>query len=102
MRRSSPRQLRTALGSFARTHEPQTLLARVQSAWVEAVGPVIAAEAQPVAERAGAVTVACRSSAWASELELLAPELLDKLNEALGDPGESPLTKLRTRVGRLP
>lgn len=102
MRRGSPRPLDEALGAFARTHEPQTLLARVQSSWLEAVGPAVAAEAQPAAERAGAITVVCRSSAWASELELLAPELLVKLNHALGDPGEGPLTKLRTRVGQLP
>jgi predicted nucleic acid-binding Zn ribbon protein len=66
------------------------------------VGGVVAVEAQPVAERAGTLTVACRSSAWASELELLAPELLDKLNRALGGPGAGPLTKLRARVGNLP
>ncbi len=102
MRRKAPRPLAGALDSFSRTHAPQTLLARVQAVWSEVVGQVIADEAQPVSERGGAVTVVCRSSAWASELELLAPELLDKLNAALGDAGEGPLTKLRTRTGKLP
>jgi predicted nucleic acid-binding Zn ribbon protein len=41
--------------------------------------------AQPVSERDGVVTVACESAVWAQELELLAPDLLDKLRAALPD-----------------
>jgi predicted nucleic acid-binding Zn ribbon protein len=102
MRRRGPRPLAAALAALGHEATPQTLLARVQAAWPEAVGAAIAAEAQPVAERAGTVTVACRSAAWASELTLLAPELVERLNGALGDPGDEPLKGFRTKVRDLP
>ncbi|HEX2161094.1 MAG TPA: DUF721 domain-containing protein [Thermoleophilaceae bacterium] len=102
MRRRSPRPLATALEQLGHAAQPPTLLARVQAAWAEEVGPAIAAEAQPVRERDGTVTIACRSAAWASELELLAPELRERLNGALGDPADGPLKELRAKVGKLP
>ncbi len=102
MRRRAPRPLAAALEQLGHEAAPQTVLARVQAAWPEAVGAAIAAEAQPVSERGGTLTVTCRSAAWASELELLAPDLLDKLNAALGGPAEGTLTKLRAKVGKLP
>jgi predicted nucleic acid-binding Zn ribbon protein len=102
MRRREPRSLAAALEQLGHQTTPATLLARVQAAWGEVVGPAIAAEAQPVAERSGTVTVACRSAAWASELELLAPDLLEKLNGALGDPTGRPLKALRAKVAELP
>jgi predicted nucleic acid-binding Zn ribbon protein len=54
------------------------------------------AEAEPVSERAGTVTFACRSAVWAQELDLLSAELLERLNEALGGPS---LTRLRFVAG---
>jgi predicted nucleic acid-binding Zn ribbon protein len=102
MRRRGPRPLSAALEQLGHQAAPQTLLARVQAAWGDVVGTAIAAEAQPIAERAGTVTVACRSAAWASELELLASDLLQRLNDALADPGEHPLKGLRAKVAKLP
>jgi predicted nucleic acid-binding Zn ribbon protein len=63
---------------------PQTLLADVQRAWPAAVGAGIAAQAQPTAEHGGVVEVSCAASVWAQELDLLAPAILQRLNEALG------------------
>ncbi|HEX2070838.1 MAG TPA: DciA family protein [Thermoleophilaceae bacterium] len=102
MRRRSPRPLAVALEQLGHEARPPTLLARVQAAWAEVVGPAIAAEAQPVRERDGIVTVACRSAAWASELELLAPELLERLAAALGDTAGGSPKGLRAKVGKLP
>jgi predicted nucleic acid-binding Zn ribbon protein len=65
---------------------PSTPLAEIQGVWSRAVGPAIAAEAAPVSERAGTVTVACRSGVWAQELDLLSSDLVARLNEALGRP----------------
>jgi predicted nucleic acid-binding Zn ribbon protein len=62
---------------------PLTLLAAVQRSWTSAVGDRVAMEAEPVAERAGIVTVSCRSSVWAAELTMLAPTLVEQLNERL-------------------
>jgi predicted nucleic acid-binding Zn ribbon protein len=94
MRRRAPVPLAGAVEELARRLEPDTPLARIQRAWPAAVGDVIAAECEPVAERAGVVTVACRSSVWAQELSFMAPDLVERLNAALGAPR---VTELRCR-----
>ena len=76
-----PRPLSAAVSRVRAGLAPRTLLAGVQDQWAEAVGPEIARQAQPVAERAGVVTVSCASATWTSELSMLAPQLLKKLNE---------------------
>jgi predicted nucleic acid-binding Zn ribbon protein len=98
VRRRGPRPLAAALGSVSRDAAPATLLARVQATWKETVGAAVAGEATPVSERAGTLVVACRSAVWANELELLAPEILEKLNRSLGGPSGGPLTALRAKV----
>ncbi len=79
MRRRAPRPISAAIGEALDRAEPATLLAAVQSAWPAAVGEAIAREATPVAERSGVVTVACSSSAWAQELDLLGRQILAKI-----------------------
>jgi predicted nucleic acid-binding Zn ribbon protein len=92
-RRRAPRPLATAIGQALERAEPATLLAAVQSAWPGAVGGAVAREATPVSERAGVVTVACRSSTWAHELDLLGEEILEKIRQNL--PRGSTLERLR-------
>jgi predicted nucleic acid-binding Zn ribbon protein len=82
-RRRAPRPLATAIGEALERAEPATLLAAVQSAWPGAVGEAIAREATPVAERAGIITVACSSSAWAQELDLLGSRIIEKIRPEL-------------------
>ncbi len=98
MRRAGPLPLGPALGQAAAQAAPATLLARVQARWPEVAGQAICAEAAPVAERAGTLTIECRSAVWASELELLATDLLRRLNEALGPADGAALTQLRVRA----
>lgn len=86
MRRSAPRPVGGAVESLAGRLEPQTPLAAVQRAWPGAVGDAIAAEARPTAEREGVVTVTCRAAVWAHELDLMGPDLIERLNGALGTP----------------
>jgi predicted nucleic acid-binding Zn ribbon protein len=74
---------------------PATTLARVQEIWERAAGPAIAAAARPTREREGVLTVSCEASVWAQELELIAPELIPRLNAALG--GEA-VRELRCRT----
>jgi predicted nucleic acid-binding Zn ribbon protein len=81
--RRAPRTLESAFGRLTDDLAPQTLLAEVQRAWPATVGAAIAAEAQPTAERAGVVTVSCSASVWAQELDLMAPQILARLNAAL-------------------
>lgn len=100
MRRSGPRPIADALAAAVSSAAPATLLGRAQACWGKAVGPALAGEAEPVAEHGGALTVACRSAAWAQELELLGEDLRERLNRALGgDPG-GPVRRLRFRVAR--
>jgi predicted nucleic acid-binding Zn ribbon protein len=73
-----------AFGHLADELAPATLLAEVQRAWPGVVGPDIAAEAVPTAERAGVVTVSCSASVWAQELDLMASQIVGRLNRALG------------------
>lgn len=85
-----------AVEALADRLAPATLLADVQRAWPHVAGAAVAGQAEPVAEREGTITLACSSSVWAHELELLAPGLIDELNETLGS---RRVTGLRCRVG---
>jgi predicted nucleic acid-binding Zn ribbon protein len=81
--RRGPRTLGFALDSLRDELAPQTLLASVQRTWPDVVGAAIAAEAEPVSERAGVLTVSCSAAVWAQELDLMAPAILERLNEHL-------------------
>ena len=65
---------------------PETPLAAVQAAWPQAAGEAVARQAEPVSERDGEVTIACRTATWAQELDLLQDRLRARLNEELGEP----------------
>jgi predicted nucleic acid-binding Zn ribbon protein len=80
MRRAAPRPISSALANLSSSLAPASTLAAVQEAWGQAVGQTIAAAAQPVAERDGVLTVRCEAAVWAQELELMAGELLERLN----------------------
>lgn len=95
MSRLAPRPLAAALDVFTAELSPDSTLARVQIAWESAAGAAVAAAATPTAERGGTLTVTCSASVWAQELELMAPVLLQRLNEALGT---ELLNKLRCRT----
>jgi hypothetical protein len=46
------------------------------------------------------VTVACRSATWAQELDLLGPQLLERVNAALEEAGSPPVARLRFTADR--
>ena len=81
--RRSPRSMQAALTVLADELAPETLLAEAQRAWPGVVGPSIAAQAQPTAERGGVLTISCAASVWAQELDLMSVAILERLNEAL-------------------
>jgi predicted nucleic acid-binding Zn ribbon protein len=97
--RRAPRRLGDALELAREEVAPATLLAAVQGRWSEVAGAAVAAQAEPVAERDGVVTIACRSATWAQELDLMGPQLLEKLNGALGEAGHG--GESAARVERL-
>jgi predicted nucleic acid-binding Zn ribbon protein len=75
--------MQAALSVLADDLAPRTLLADVQRAWPGVVGPSIAAEAEPTAERGGVLTISCSASVWAQELDLMSVAILERLNAAL-------------------
>jgi predicted nucleic acid-binding Zn ribbon protein len=93
--RTAPRQLSTALEQLTARIAPATTLARVQEIWPQVAGSAVAAAATPTAERDGVLTVRCEAAVWAQELDLMAGELLTRLNAALG---AEPLRELRCRT----
>jgi predicted nucleic acid-binding Zn ribbon protein len=96
MSRAAPRSLSAALEDLTSELAPATTLARVQEIWERATGPAIAAAARPSAERDGVLTVLCDAAVWAQELDLMAAELVPRLNAALGDQA---IRELRCRSG---
>jgi predicted nucleic acid-binding Zn ribbon protein len=84
-RRRAPRPASTALRAALERAAPRTPLATVQAVWAEAVGERIAAAAQPVSERDGAVVVECSNAVWAEELDLMQADLVERLRERLGE-----------------
>ena len=83
MRRRQPRPVGPAIAALADRLAPQTLLAEVQRVWPDAVGDVVAAQAEPTGERDGVLVVTCSSAVWAQELDLMAPDLIERLNGVL-------------------
>jgi len=96
MSRPAPRPLSVALGGLTATIAPASTLGRVQEVWERATGPAVAAAARPTAERDGVLTVVCAASVWAQELDLMAAEIVTRLNAELGEPA---LCALRCRTG---
>jgi predicted nucleic acid-binding Zn ribbon protein len=95
---AKPRRLGESVRAVRAGAQPATLLAAVQGCWRAALGERIAAEARPVRERDGVITVECRAATWAQELDLMQDELISRLNQALG---EARIAGLRLVVGEF-
>jgi predicted nucleic acid-binding Zn ribbon protein len=96
-RRRAPRPAGEAFRVVREQVAPKTGLAAVQAAWEEALGERLAAVATPVSERAGTLTVECTDGVWAQELDLMQGQLLQRLQEVLGERAPE---ALKFRVGR--
>jgi predicted nucleic acid-binding Zn ribbon protein len=96
MKRRAPRPLSQIVPGFTAALAPASMLARVQTVWERAAGAAIASCAKPTGERDGVLTVTCEAAVWAQELDLMAGELIAKINAQL--PGE-PIRELRCRTG---
>ena len=96
MRRAAPKPVGDSVRALRADVQPETPLAAILAIWPDAVGARIAAEARPVREREGTVTVECRAATWAQELDLLHDELLERVNTALES---GSISRLRMVVG---
>jgi predicted nucleic acid-binding Zn ribbon protein len=64
--------------------ETDAAVGGVMGRWAAIVGPEVAAHATPQAFEDGELVVAADSTAWATQIRLLAPTLLARLAEELG------------------
>ncbi len=80
-RKDDPRRISASLPEAARLIGAQGAmeLAAVRRAWADVVGQQAAAHLRPKAFTGGVLTVAADHHAWATELRLLASDLLKRL-----------------------
>lgn len=76
-----------------------TWMVRLSAKWPEIMGPLLSGKTSPVRFRNGVLTVLVQNHAWAQELQLRKPELLERVNAAL-EGGKA--DDLRFAVGPLP
>nr|NLI49002.1 DUF721 domain-containing protein [Propionibacterium sp.] len=86
-RNADPTPLAEALGEVIRAAGWSTEISvhALLGRWPSLVGDAVAQHSAPESFAAGVVTVRTDSTAWASQLRLMTPLLLAKLNAALGD-----------------
>lgn len=82
-----PTIVRESLAKVLRRVDPTERLRpyKLWTFWADEVGKEIAAQAQPVALRAGVLTVAVRGHGWMQDLEFLRADIVRRLNERLGE-----------------
>jgi predicted nucleic acid-binding Zn ribbon protein len=86
-RRDDPQPLGAAIEGLVddRGWELPVATGSVFGRWAQIVGPELADHTMPESLRDGELTVAADSTAWATQLRLLAAELVRRLNAELGD-----------------
>ena len=53
--------------------------------WESIVGTAVAEHAQPEGYAEGVLVIRCDSTAWAAQLRMLAPTIVARLNDSLGE-----------------
>ena len=82
-----PMRVKELLGPLGRKMgmEDGAAARRVWGAWTEIVGPDVAMHAEPTSLRAGVLRVRTESTAWATEIGYLGPEIARRANEVIGN-----------------
>jgi len=85
-RRDDPQPLTAAVGGLlsARGWRERAAVGAVFGHWPDIVGPQLALHTKPESFEAGELTVSADSPAWATQVRLMAPQLLKRLAEELG------------------
>jgi predicted nucleic acid-binding Zn ribbon protein len=97
-----PRPVGASLSSIARslgltnTHTVVTVFGE----WEQLVGPVLAAHTRPERLTDGELLIVVDEPAWATEVRILAPQLLERLAKALGENGDL-VERVTVRVDRF-
>ncbi|HUC56121.1 MAG TPA: DciA family protein [Streptosporangiaceae bacterium] len=87
VRREDPAPLNAAISALMREAgwELSVAAGSVFGRWAQIVGPDLAAHTTPVGLAEGELVVSADSTAWATQLRLLASQLVRRLNAELGD-----------------
>ena len=85
-RRDDPQQLNAAVGGLlsARGWREKAAVGAVFGHWADIVGHDLALHTKPEHFESGELTVSADSPAWATQVRLMAPQLLKRLAEELG------------------
>jgi predicted nucleic acid-binding Zn ribbon protein len=85
--REDPQSLVSAIGGLLETRgwQQRAAMGSVFGRWAEIVGHDLAAHTRPDSFADGELTVTADSTAWATQVRLLAPMLVRRLNTELGD-----------------
>ena len=86
--------IRNVLGSYRQESDQD--LAQIWSLWDNAVGEVIAGNARPEAFKGKLLLVNVTSSTWAHQLQFLKKDIIDKVNQALG---QALVEDIRFKIG---
>jgi predicted nucleic acid-binding Zn ribbon protein len=99
-RRDDPQPLKVAVGGMlsARGWRARAAVASVFGRWERIVGAQVAAHVKPETFEDGELVVLADSPAWATQMRLLAPQVLARLGEELGA-GTVRHVKVRTQGG---
>jgi len=86
-RRDDPEPLNAAIDGLidSRGWRESAAVGSVFGRWAQIVGPDLAAHARPDSLADGELTVTADSTAWATQVRLLAAQLVRRLNAELGD-----------------
>jgi predicted nucleic acid-binding Zn ribbon protein len=86
VRRDDPQPLTAAMGGLlsARGWRQRVAVGAVFGRWAEVVGAEVAAHTRPAVFEDGELVVIADSAAWATQVRLLAPQLLRRLGAELG------------------
>jgi predicted nucleic acid-binding Zn ribbon protein len=86
-RRDDPQPLSAAIGGLLSDHgwKEQAAVGSVFSNWAQIVGPDLAAHTHPDGFAEGELVIAADSTAWATQVRLLASMLVRRLNSELGE-----------------
>jgi predicted nucleic acid-binding Zn ribbon protein len=86
-RRDDPQLLTSAIGGLLDSNgwQQQAAMGSVFGRWPQIVGADLAAHTRPDSFADGELAVIADSTAWATQVRLLAPMLVRRLNEEVGD-----------------
>jgi predicted nucleic acid-binding Zn ribbon protein len=85
--RDDPQLLTAAIGGLLDENgwQQRVAMGSVFGRWADIVGPDLAAHTRPDSFADGELAVIADSTAWATQVRLLAPMLVKRLNEEVGD-----------------